>query len=198
MTTLKSMPRTSTGHRARCIAFMLFIGSSIPLAAQAAQEPQGVLTLYQTVDNNTELSCSFDVPATGSDTIVRFYPRDPNGKCKGNETDEKDKLFQPHSIRIRYAPAAARIILSDKQTSQLHCSKDGNWIELETTRPLSSLEKMGLDNITDYTGYVTNIGSDTQARSIGFKRVDSKGIIPQGKLNCIEVKTLASVSSGGK
>lgn len=74
MTTLKSMPRTSTGHRARCIAFMLFIGSSIPLAAQAAQEPQGVLTLYQTVDNNTELSCSFDVPATGSDTIVRFYP----------------------------------------------------------------------------------------------------------------------------
>ena len=196
-----SMPHFRTAHCGRYVALGVLVGCLLPLGAQAAQDPPSVLTLYQTVDNNTELSCSADVPGTGSNTTIRFYPRKAD-VCQGDEDaeEDEDKIFKPHSIRIRSAPAAATFILSDKMTAQEHCSKesDSNWIELETTRPLSSLEKLGLDKTTDYRGYITNVGSDSNARSIGFKVVDYKGVISQGSLSCVEIKTSAGATRGGK
>lgn len=192
------MPYLRTAHCGRHIALCLLVGCLLPLGAQATQDPESVLTLYQTVDNNTELSCSDGVPRAGSDTTVRFYPRE-HDVCEGNK-EEDDKIFKPHSIRIRNAPAATTFLLSDKIAFQRNCSKesDSNWIELETTRPRSSLEKMGLDKITDYRGYITNLGSDSNARSIGFKVVDFKGVIAQGTLSCIEIKTSAGATLGSK
>ena len=206
MTTLKPMPNSCTDHCGRFIALTLLIGCLLPLGVQAAQDPQSVLTLYQTVENGSELSCSETVPGPGTNTTAWFFPRDPE-RCQGNEQDEEDKVFKPHSIRIRNAPAAAKFILSDTKTNQHRCSQEqgSNWIELETTSPLAALEKMGLDKITDYPpGYIYNLGSDTAegapraARSKGFKLVAFQGVIDQGKLNCIEITTSAGESSGGK
>lgn len=189
------MPHLHTPHCGRYMALGVLIGCLLPLGAQASQDPVSVLTLYQSLENNTEISCSVGVPQAGSDTTFRFYPKEAED-CKG----EEGKIFQPHSIRVRNAPAAATFLLSDKKATQQNCSKesDNNWIELETTRPSSSLEKLGLDKITDYRGYITNLGSDSNARSIGFKVVDYKGVIAQGTLSCIEIKTSAGVTPGSK
>ncbi|RZI91583.1 MAG: hypothetical protein EOP15_00420 [Pseudomonas sp.] len=189
------LPHLHTAHCARYMALGVLIGCLLPLGAQASQDPESVLTLYQTVDNTTEISCSAVVPRAGSDTTFRFYPKEAED-CKG----EEGKIFQPHSIRVRNAPAATTFLLSDKKATPQNCSKesDSNWIELETTRPRSSLEKLGLDKITDYRGYITNLGSDSNARSIGFKVVDYKGVIAQGTLSCIEIKTSAGATPGSK
>ncbi|KAF0250834.1 hypothetical protein [Pseudomonas putida] len=197
-----SMPHIRPPLCGRHIAFGVLIGCLLPLGAQADQDPQSVLTLYYTVDNNTELSCSTDVPRAGSDTTVKFYPKDP-GACERNEgaEEEEDKIFKPHSIRIRNAPAATTFVLSDKTATQdRNCSKesDSNWIELETTRPNSSLEKLGIDKLTDYRGYITNAGSDSNARSIGVKMVASKGSIVRGNLSCIEITTSAGAATRSK
>jgi|GEM_PF-1292345 len=196
------LPHLQTAQCARYMALGVLIGCLLPLGAQASQDPESVLTLYQTLKNNTESSCSAVVPRAGSDTTFRFYPKEAEG-CKGEEPeeDEEDGIYRPHSIRVRNAPAATTFLLSDKIATRLkNCSKesDSNWIELETTRPRSSLEKLGLDKITDYRGYITNLGSDSNARSIGFKVVDYKGVIAQGTLSCIEIKTSAGATPGSK
>lgn len=157
----------------------LLLTAACPPGATAS-EPDGVLTLYQN-ENNQALPCTFDVPGTASDKVVKFLP-----KTAGLCPKEDNETFKPHSIRIRNAPAAARFLL----TGDNSCEKTAKaWIELETTRPVASLETIGLDKITTFSGYITNTGTDSNANTIGFKIVGKQGRIEQGTLSCVKITT---------
>ena len=189
-----NFPATPGLARAFLVFGALVIGSATSCVV-VANEPPGVLTLYQTIDGQ-EQSCSFDVPGPGSGTVIKLLPKRADGPCpKGDNDDSKDDSFKPHAIRIRQAPAAAKFLLTNNE----RCEKnDSAWIELETTRPVAALEKIGLDKITDYRGYITNSGTDSGARSLGFKLLASEGRIDQGKLSCIRITTSSGPSAGSK
>lgn len=163
---------------------LLLLSVAVSLSATAS-EPDGALTLYQN-NNNQSLPCSFAVPGTASDKVVKFLPKTAGLCPKDDDEDADDESFKPHSIRIRNAPAAARFLL----TGDNSCEKTARaWIELETTRPVASLETIGLDKITTYSGYLTNRGVDSNANTLGFKIVGHQGRIDQGTLSCIKITT---------
>ena len=148
-----------------------------------------ILTLYRTVDNNTENSCSFDLPDMGSAFPIKLYPKEACPRKEDEEEDE-DKPFKPHSIRIHNLPIKSRVLLVDNKDG----IKEGHaWIEFDTSRANASLEKMGIDKLWSYAGrpekpgYVYNKGEDNHTPSWGFRIIGKGPAIPQGELACIVV-----------
>ena len=169
------------------LCLSLFMSCIAPVALANSNEsladPIPTLALYQTVDNNTEPACSFDLPGHGSGTTVKLQPKATCPKVEG-------KPINPHSLRIRDVPIATRFLL----TSVASCDKSEKgaaWIELETTRANASLEKLGIDKIWTYSAYLTNSGLDSNAPSRGFKVTAKGDPIQQGSLSCIQVTTSA-------
>ncbi|MFJ4433953.1 hypothetical protein ACIPZG_23775 [Pseudomonas sp. NPDC089395] len=161
----------------------LLITGAVALAASNTEtthaDPTPVLALYQTVDNNTEPACAFDLPALGSGTTAKFFP-------KKTCPEVEDDPIEPHAIRIRNMPIASKFLLTDNE----RCEKtDSAWVELETTRANASLEKLGIDKIWTYSGYLTNAGLDSNAPSRGFKVIARGNPIKQGELTCVTVST---------
>ncbi|MFJ4457446.1 hypothetical protein ACIP1G_26670 [Pseudomonas sp. NPDC089392] len=169
-----------------CLSLFMSCIAPVALAAnsnEALADPTPTLALYQTVDNNTEPACAFDLPGYGSGTSVKLLPKKTCPKVE-------DKVIDPHSLRIRNVPIATRFLL----TSVASCDKsekNAAWIELETTRANASLEKLGIDKLWTYSGYVTNSGLDSNAPSRGFKVTAKGDPIKQGSLSCIQVTTSA-------
>ncbi|MDH0756304.1 hypothetical protein N5C70_06100 [Pseudomonas juntendi] len=143
-------------------------------------DPTPLLSLYQTVDNNTEPACGFELPEAGSGTTVKLLP---NKECPS-------EAREPHSIRIRNVPIKSTFLLTDNE----RCEKlDSSWVELDTSRANASLEKMGIDKIWTYAGrpekpgYLTNSGLDNNVPSRGFRVIGKGDPIKQGDLTCIVV-----------
>lgn len=147
------------------------------------------VTVYRTVENNTEMRCSFDLPTTGSASTIKLFPI---ADCprKDDEEEDEDKPFKPHSIRIHNMPIKSKVLLTDSQL----CKQEGqSWIQLDTSRANASLEKTGIDAIWTYgsnpenLGYVYNKGEDNQRPSSGFRVIGKGPAIQQGKLACIVI-----------
>ena len=147
------------------------------------------ITVYRTVENNTEMACSFDLPTAGNASTIKLFPI---ADCprKDDEEEDEDKPFKPHSIRIHNMPIKSKVLLTNSQL----CKQVGqSWIELDTSRANASLEKMGIDKLWSYAGspekpgYVYNKGEDNQTPSSGFRIIGKGPAIQQGKLACIVV-----------
>lgn len=113
-------------------------------------DPTPLLSLYQTVDNNTEPACGFELPEAGSGTTVKLLPKK---KCPS-------EAREPHSIRIRNVPIKSTFLLTDNE----RCEKlDSSWVELDTSRANASLEKMGRQDL-DLRGPPGKTGLPDQQR----------------------------------
>lgn len=152
----------------------LFLGSALVSASPGTTPSDDLIpefVLYQKVDNDTEKSCRLELPAVGSgETVNLIVP---------NLCPRVDKNpMRPDSIRIRNVPIKSKFLL----TNDPSCNKVdfAGWIELDTTRPNASLEKLGIDKILDYSGtaerpgYVYNKGIDSGADSKGFRLLGGK------------------------
>lgn len=141
-------------------------------------DPLPLLVLYKTVENNTEEARDYALPEYGSGTILKIEVL-------------KEELFWAQTIRIRHVPIATRILLTNSLTGDKE--EGGAWVELETTRSNASLEKIGLDKISTYLGYLTNRGLDSDAPSRGFRVVDRGRAVIPGDLVIILVTTSAEL-----
>lgn len=173
----------------------LFLGSALVSASPGTTPSADLipeLVLYQTVENNTEKSCRLELPAVGSGETAELNVRALCPLVEG-------KNMKPDLVRIRNVPIKSKFLLTNDPT----CKKIDylGWIELDTSKPTASLEKIGIDKILDYPGtaeqpgYVYNKGIDSQADSKGFRVLGGKRA-PAGDfyLRCI-VATMAPRSN---
>ncbi|MFK3910288.1 hypothetical protein ACI2KD_19870 [Pseudomonas monteilii] len=166
----------------------LFLGSALVSASPGTTPSDDLIpefVLYQKVDNDTENSCRLELPAVGSGETAELNVR---ALCPLVEGEN----MKPHLVRIRNVPIKSKFLLTNDPT----CKKIDylGWIELDTTRPNASLEKLGIDKLWDYPGtaerpgYVYNKGIDSGAASKGFRVIGGKQppLVDNG-LRCIVV-----------
>lgn len=165
----------------------LFLGSALVSASPGTTPSNDLvpaLVLYQTVGNNTEKSCTLELPVVGSGETAELNVK---SLCPLVEDEE----MVPHLIRIRNAPIKSKFLL----TNDSDCKKIDHlgWIELDTSRPNASLEKLGIDKLWSYSGsaekpgYVYNKGTDSQTPSKGFRVIGKASPGADNVLQCIVV-----------
>lgn len=174
-------------HLTQAIVLAFATLSSVAYASELEHKQEGLITLYEDIKNQSEISCSLPVPGEGSDDYKEYQVLK---LCKD------DELTAPSSIRIRQAPAAAQFIMSEDEDCKTVAG--GNWYVLETTRSNARLEKLGIDKIGDYSGYLTNTGTDSNDPSIGFKLLRKGNRVRSEKLACISIKTSGAPASASK